>query len=168
MVEADWPLASISFRSIISYLPWPARQQRFSRAPWQPGAPTNRRPCCPGPSARETLALRGAGYIHHLTHLEQVHAHLAADLEVGELFFGDAEFLQRVAGLDCGPGEMAGSRFAYARRAALAERHLNGDIAIGLASLDLGHAVLGHVHYGHRDGVAFVRENTSHADLATD
>ena len=118
--------------------------------------------------AGKTLAVRGSGHIHHLADLEQIHTHLAPERKGSELLLRDAEFLQRMTGLDRGFGEMAGGRLVDARGATLAESDLYRNIAIGLRRLDLGHAVVGHVHHGHRDGVAVVSEYAGHADLATD
>src|SRR5258706_15814213 len=44
----------------------------------------------------EALALRDAGYVYDLAHLEYVDPDLAAELEIRELAFRDAEFAQHV------------------------------------------------------------------------
>jgi hypothetical protein len=48
------------------------------------------------------------------------------------------------------------------------ECHLHGRIAVGGGGLDLGHAVVGHVHDRHRHGIAIVGEKPGHANLAAD
>ena len=82
------------------------------------------------------------------------------------LFRRDAELVQHTARFDAGFREMARRRLVDAVRAAFAERHLHGAIAVGLGGFDLGYAVVRHIDHGHRNGVAIVGENTGHADLA--
>ena len=89
-------------------------------------------------------------------------------LRLRSLVGGDAEFAQDAAGFDAGFGEMACRGFADAVRAALAESDLHGGVAVVLGGLDLGDAVVRHVHHGHRDGIAIVGENAGHADLTAD
>src|SRR3546814_10022583 len=43
--------------------------------------------------------------------------------------------------------------------------NLHSRITIGFWRLDLGNAVVRHVQYCHRDGLAFLGENTGHADF---
>src|SRR5262249_5769335 len=113
--------------------------------------------------AGEALALRDAGHVDDLTHLEDVDADLAARLAVRELLLGDAELAQDVPGLRRRLREMPRGGLVYARGAALAEGDLHGVVAVGRRGFDLSDAVVGDVE--HRDGqrIAVVGENASHA-----
>ena len=53
-------------------------------------------------------------------------------LRLGELLGGDRKFLQQLARLDAGLGEMPGLRLGDAARAALAVGDLHGGVAVGL------------------------------------
>src|SRR6266436_273460 len=118
--------------------------------------------------AGKTLADGDALHVHLLPDLEDLDADLAADLQVGEVLGPGAEFAQRVAGFDARLGEMPGEGFVDSAGAALAERHLDGCIAILLGALDLGHAVVGDVQHRHRLRDSVVGEDPRHADLAAD
>src|SRR6266446_4721337 len=118
--------------------------------------------------AGKTLADGDALHVHLLPDLEDLDADLAADLQVGEVLGPGAEFAQRVAGFDTRLGEMPGEGFVDSAGAALAERHLDGCIAILLGALDLGHAVVGDVQDRHRLRESVVGEDPRHADLAAD
>src|SRR5882672_3730740 len=78
----------------------------------------------------EALADGGALHVHPLTHLEDLYADLAANLEAGQLIRLGAELPQAVARFHRRLGEMAGERLADAARAPLAERDLHGRIAV--------------------------------------
>ena len=114
------------------------------------------------------LADGGAGNVHFLPDREYVDADHAADLEVGGLLGCDAEFLQHRPRFDARFGEMTGGGLVDPARAALAVGDLDRTVAIGLGRFDLGHAIVRHIDYGHRDRIALVGENARHADLATD
>src|SRR5258708_27330350 len=106
--------------------------------------------------AGKTLADGDALHVHLLPDLEDLDADLAADLQAAEGLGPVAEFAQRVAGFDTRLGEMPGEGFVDSAGAALAERHLDGCIAVLLGALDLGDAVVGDVQHRHRlrDSVA--------------
>ena len=53
-------------------------------------------------------------------------------------------------------------------RAALAERDLDGHVAIHIRRLDLRDAVAGAIDHGHRDRRAVIAKDAHHADLAAD
>jgi hypothetical protein len=53
---------------------------------------------------------------------------------------------------------VAGHRTGDTARATLSESDLDRGITIGVRSLDLGHAIVGHVDDRHRDSVAVVGE----------
>ena len=118
--------------------------------------------------ARKTLADRSAGHVHQLADLEQVDAELPADLQVGKQIGFDAKFLEDVARFDGGLGEVAGGRLANPAGAALAERHLHRGITVSLRRLDLGHAIVRHIHDSNRHGIAVIGKQSRHADLAAD
>jgi len=71
-------------------------------------------------------------------------------------------------GFGSGLGKMPRHRLGHAARATLAERHLDRGIAVAIGRLDLGHAIVGHVHNRYRDGIAFVGKQPCHANLAAD
>jgi hypothetical protein len=83
--------------------------------------------------AREALAERDAGHVDFLPDWKMSRRR-AAGLQLAACR-GDAEFAQHAAGFDAGLGEVAGSGFVDAVRAALAERDLNGAVAVVLAVL---------------------------------
>ena len=119
--------------------------------------------------AGESLADRDALHVYVLAHLEDVDADLAADLEVSDLVgLRHAELAQGVARFHGGLGEVAGERLTHPARTALAERDLDGNVAVLLGGLDLGDAVVGHVEHRDRQRSAFVGEDARHADLAAD
>src|ERR1700741_4277531 len=91
----------------------------------------------PPGDAGEALSPRHAPHIVSLAGLEEgTDIELRAGLEVGELLGLGAELAQRVTGLDACLGEVPRQRLADARRAALAERHLHGGVAVALGRLD--------------------------------
>src|SRR3954463_8692286 len=119
--------------------------------------------------AGEALAEGHALHVDSLAGLEDyADVELGARLEVRQLLRLGAEFAQRMARLDARLGEMTGQRLLDARRAALAERHLHGGIAVGLGGLDLGDAVVRHVDHRHRQRRAVLGKDACHADLAAD
>jgi hypothetical protein len=118
--------------------------------------------------AGEALADGHALHVDALADLEDLDADLGAGLEIRKLFHLGAEFLQNVAGFDARLRQMAGERLHHAARAALAERDLNGGVAVLLGSLDLRDAVVGHVEHRHRQRHAVIGEDPRHADLAAD
>src|SRR3954466_12251891 len=119
--------------------------------------------------AGEALAERHALHVDSLPGLEDyADVELGAGLEVRQLLRLGAEFAQRMARLDARLGEMTGQRLLDARRAALAERHLHGGIAVGLRGLDLGDAVVRHVDHRHGQRRAVLGKDACHADLAAD
>jgi len=69
--------------------------------------------------------------------------------------------------LNTGFGEMTGQRLRHTRCTARTECNLHGRIAVGFNSLDLRHAVVGHVQHGNGNRIPFCREDTGHANLAT-
>ena len=74
---------------------------------------------------------------------------------------------QQLARFDTGFREMPRLRLRHARRAPLAERHLDRGVAVGLGRLDLCNTVVGDVEHCHRDGAAVVSEDARHPDLAS-
>ena len=94
--------------------------------------------------------------------------HLAkAGVEAGHILKEFRAKPEEVASLKVG-GKMASHRLGDAARAAFAERHLNGGIAVAFRRLDLRNPVVGHVEHRHRRGIAVVSEDARHADLAAD
>ena len=91
--------------------------------------------------AGEALADGGAGDIDDLARLEDVGLELGAGGEIGAFACGEAEFDQRLARLDLGFGVVARGGLREQLRRLLAERHLDGAIAVVLDGLHLGDAV---------------------------
>src|SRR5688572_16139955 len=118
--------------------------------------------------AGESLAERRPLHVHLLSNLEDLDADLSANFQRRKLFRRRLEFAQQVARLDGSFGQVPGERLPDARRTPLAERDLHGGIAVVVGCLDLSDPVVGHVQHGHGQGVAVVREDARHADLAAD
>jgi hypothetical protein len=60
------------------------------------------------------------------------------------------------------------SGFGHAGSATLTEYDLNSGITIRFRSFDLRNAVVGHVQHGDWDRIPIIREDTHHANLATE
>src|SRR3954469_13900688 len=119
--------------------------------------------------AGEALAEGHALHVDSLPDLEDgADVELGPRLQVRQLLGLGAEFAQRMARLDARLGEMTGQRLVDARRAALAEPHLHGGIAVGLGGLDLGNAAVRHVDHRHGQRRAVLGKDACHADLAAD
>ena len=104
--------------------------------------------------AGKAATLGRAGNVDELSDRERLDAHGFADLERGKFFRGDRKFLEQLARLDPGLGQMPGLRLVDAARTALAVGHLDRGVAIRFQRLDLRDAVVRHVEHRHRDGGA--------------
>ncbi len=145
-----------------------ALADRARRAVEQRGAVRSRatREVVPLDGAGEALADGGAGHVDGLALGEHVDLELGAGGEFGAFASGEAEFDERFARLDLRLGEVTRGGTRDARRLLVAERHLDGAIAIALDTLDLGDAVGQSFDHRHRDRFARVREDARHAGLA--
>ena len=97
---------------------------------------------------------------------EDVDLELGARRQLGALAVGEAELDQRPARLDLRLGVVPGERPADPRGLAVAHGDLDGAVAVGFRSLDLGDAVGQSLDHRHRDRLAGVREDARHAALA--
>src|SRR5690606_31360728 len=77
----------------------------------------------------------------------------------------ETEFFQNAAGFNAGFGVVPCLRLGHARGATCTVGKLHSRITISFWRLDLGNAVVRHVQHGHRDGLAFLGENTGHANF---
>ena len=118
--------------------------------------------------ARVSLADGHAGNVDLLAGREHVHLELGARLELLGILRVHAELAQLGAGFDAGLGEMARHGLGDPGGAALAERDLDGHVAVGFLGLHLRDAVAAAVEHRHGDGGAVVLEDAHHADLAAD
>ncbi len=118
--------------------------------------------------ARVALADARAGDVHVLPGLEDVHLDLGAGLQLRALALGEAEFDEALARQHARLGEMRGDRLGQPGSAAGAECDLDGPVAFGRRVLDLHDAIRQRLDDRHRQGVACVGENPSHAGLAAD
>jgi hypothetical protein len=118
--------------------------------------------------AGEALADRGARDVDDGAHGEDAGLDLAAHGEVGAFFFTEAKLDHRLARLDVGLGEVTGSRLGQKLRALLAEGNLDGAVAVLVDGFHLGDAVRQHLDDGHRNRLARIVEDASHAGLAAD
>ena len=116
--------------------------------------------------ARKALTDRGARDIDDLTRREHVDFEFSAGGQGLAFALLEAKFLGRVARCDIGFGVVPGKRLRHPRRAARANGHLNGAIAVGFLVLDLRHAIGECLDHRHRNGNAGVSENAGHAAFA--
>ena len=100
--------------------------------------------------------------------MEEIDANGCARLQFSSFGSFDAEFLEDFTGFDTRFRVVTGGGFGHARGATLTESDLNGGVAVRFIRLDLRHAVVRHVEHGDGNRIAVVRENTRHANLATD
>ena len=117
--------------------------------------------------AGEALAVRRRRHVDLLADLEDVHPD-RRPLEVREPRSATRNSLSIVPASTPALAKWPAAGLLTRLGAALAEGDLHGGIAVGVRRLDLGDAVVRHVHDGHRDGVAIVGEDAGHADLAAD
>ncbi len=98
--------------------------------------------------ASVALADGSALHVHLLAHREHAACgNDATSLVLTSRVGGHAEFLDDFTGFHACLGEVTGLRLGHARCFARTERHLQGNVAVVLLGLDLGHAVVGHVHH---------------------
>src|SRR4029079_19126538 len=116
--------------------------------------------------AGEALADRGPRDVNNSAHFKQPGLDFAAHGEVGTLFFRESEFDQGLARLDIRVRVVTRSSHRQKLRTLLAERHLNGAIAVLVDGLHLSDAVRQHFDDGYRNRLARIRKDASHAGLA--
>src|SRR5690606_31421467 len=110
---------------------------------------------------------RRASDVNLLSRFEYAfHGHNRTGRKFGGFGGVETEFFEDATGFGAGLCVMPSLRLGHAGCATGAVGYLHSRVAIDFWRLDLGNAVVRHVQYGHRDGLAFLGENTGHADLA--
>ena len=118
--------------------------------------------------ARKTLTDGRTGHVDLLAFREHFGREGHAGLELGDLIGIDMELFEHRTGFDASLGVVTGQSLVDARGLLGAERDLDCIVAVGFNRLHHRDTVIRHVEHGHGNGHTVFRENTRHADLATD
>src|SRR6185503_20843330 len=118
--------------------------------------------------AGETFTDRGARHVDDGAHFEDAGLELGADREIGAFFFREAELDERLARLDVRLRVVTRGRLREQLRTLLAEADLDGAVAVLVDGFHLGDAIWQHLDDGHRNRLARIGEDASHAGLAAD